>query len=62
MGEYKDIVRKKYLINAYRVLLTRGRQRIVIVVLEGNTEDHARMPEYYDSTNEYLNKVVIKIL
>ncbi len=42
----KNIERKKYLINAYRVLLTIARQRKVIVVLKGNTEHHARMPEY----------------
>ena len=51
--------RKKYLINAYRVLLTRARQGMVIVVPEGNIEDSTRNPEYYNSTFEYLKSVGI---
>ncbi len=46
--------RKKYLLNAYRVLLTRARQGMVIVVPEGNCEDHTRKKEYYDHTFNYL--------
>jgi len=51
--------RKQYLINAYRVLLTRARQGMVIVVPEGNIEDSTRKPEYYDSTFKYLKSVGI---
>jgi len=54
--------RKKYLINAYRVLLTRSRQGMVIVVPEGDIEDHTRKSEYYDSTFEYLKSIGIEIL
>jgi len=54
--------RKRYLINAYRVLLTRARQGMVIVVPEGNIEDHTRKPEYYDSTYDYLKTIGIKII
>ena len=54
--------RKKYLINAYRVLLTRARQGMVIVVPEGNIEDHTRKPEYYDPTFNYLKSIGLKIL
>jgi DUF2075 family protein len=54
--------RKKYLINAYRVLLTRARQGMVIVVPEGNLEDHTRKAEYYDCTFEYLKEIGIKII
>jgi DUF2075 family protein len=46
--------RKRYLINAYRVLLTRARQGMVIVVPEGNIEDHTRKAEYYDPTFNYF--------
>jgi DUF2075 family protein len=53
---HKDI-RKKYLINAYRVLLTRARQGMVIVVPEGNDEDHTRRSEFYDSTYFYLKSI-----
>jgi DUF2075 family protein len=58
---HKDI-RKKYLKNAYRVLLTRARQGMVIVVPEGNQEDHTRQPEFYNSTFEYLKSIGIKTL
>lgn len=51
--------RKKYLINAYRVLLTRARQGMVIVVPEGDPEDHTRKAEYYDPTYEYLKSLGI---
>jgi len=54
--------RKKYLINAYRVLLTRARQGMVIVVPEGNAEDHTRKGEYYDCTFEYLKELGIPVL
>ncbi|HRH66574.1 MAG TPA: DUF2075 domain-containing protein [Bacteroidia bacterium] len=54
--------RKKYLINAYRVLLTRARQGMVIVIPEGNVEDHTRKSEYYDSTYNYLKGIGISIL
>jgi DUF2075 family protein len=51
--------RKKYLINAYRVLLTRARQGMVIVIPEGNIEDHTRQPEFYNSTYTYLKSIGI---
>lgn len=46
--------RKAYLKNAYRVLLTRARQGMVVLVPEGLESDATRMPEYYDSTYHYL--------
>ena len=49
--------RKLYLKNAYRVLLTRARQGMVIVIPEGNIEDHTRMPEFYDETYKYFKKI-----
>jgi len=58
----KNTVRKKYLINAYRVLLTRARQGMVIVVPEGNPEDHTRKSEYYDSTFSYLQSIGLSVI
>ncbi len=49
--------RKTYLKNAYRVLLTRARQGMVIVVPEGDKEDKTRKSEFYDSTFNYLRKI-----
>jgi len=58
----KKEIRKKYLINAYRVLLTRARQGMVIVVPNGDSEDHTRLPEFYDSTFNYLKNIGIKVI
>lgn len=52
----------KYMLNAYRVLLTRARAGMVICVPEGNEhktrsgfwEDSTRLPEYYEGTYQYL--------
>ena len=52
--------RKSYLINAYRVLLTRARQGMVICVPEGSADDHTRQPAFYDGTYEYLKLLGIK--
>lgn len=49
--------RQKYLINAYRVLLTRARQGMIIVVPEGDERDPTRDPSFYDSTYEYLSSL-----
>jgi len=46
--------RQAYLKNAYRVLLTRARQGMVVVVPEGSTQDPTRDPSFYDSTYAYL--------
>lgn len=61
MAEYPK-GRQRYLINAYRVLLTRARQGMVIVVPKGSLDDHTRKSEYYDSTYEYLKEIGIELL
>ncbi|MDE3154326.1 MAG: DUF2075 domain-containing protein [Acidobacteriota bacterium] len=47
--------RRRYLLNAYRVLLTRARQGMVIFVPPGDKADRTRSPEYYDETYAYLS-------
>lgn len=54
--------RKMYLKNAYRVLLTRARQGMIIVIPHGNSEDPTRKPEFYDSTYKYLKSIGIEEL
>lgn len=54
--------RKKYLINAYRVLLTRARKGMVLVIPEGNSEDHTRQPEFYNDTFEYFKSLGLEVL
>ena len=59
---------KKYMLNAYRVLLTRARQGIVICVPKGNSrltpegfpEDPTRLPAFYDGTYAYLKSLGIE--
>jgi hypothetical protein len=48
--------RKRYLKNAYRVLLTRARQGMVVVVPAGSDEDPTRKPGWYDQTFDYLSR------
>lgn len=57
-----NMERKKYLLNAYRVLLTRARQGMVIVIPEGNEEDHTRKKEYYDGTYNYLKGIGLQTI
>ena len=54
--------RKIYLKNAYRVLLTRARQGMVIVVPQGSLEDPTRKSEFYDPTFEYLQRIGFPVL
>lgn len=50
----KEPRNKTYLKNAYRVLLTRARQGMVVFVPPGDRRDLTRLPEFYDQTFEYL--------
>lgn len=58
----------KYMLNAYRVLLTRARAGMVICIPVGNPnktasgfwEDSTRLPEYYDGTYEYFKSIGIE--
>lgn len=57
--------RRKYMLNAYGVLLTRARKGLIICVPEGNAnktvggfwEDSTRIPEYYNGTYAYLKSL-----
>ena len=51
--------RKIYQKNAYRVLLTRARQGIVLFVPVGDDKDHTRPKSFYDSTFSYLKSLGI---
>ena len=54
--------RQIYQKNAYRVLMTRARQGMILVVPEGSHEDPTRPPEYYDATFRYLQDLGIPTL
>ena len=50
----RSAARQVFLMNAYRVLLTRARQGMVIFVPHGDETDHTRPPGFYDETYQYL--------
>lgn len=54
--------RQQYLKNAYRVLLTRARQGMIICVPEGDPVDKTRLPEYYDTTFNYLKDIGLYVI
>jgi len=54
--------RQMYLKNAYRVLLTRARQGMIIVVPEGDSSDPTRPSAFYDDTFDYLAKIGFEII
>lgn len=51
-----------YLKNAYRVLLTRSRQGMVLYIPKGSDEDETRQPIFYDETYNYLTSLGIEEL
>jgi hypothetical protein len=48
-----------YLKNAYRVLLTRARQGMIIFVPRGDSDDETRQASFYDKTFNYLRSIGI---
>lgn len=55
-------IERFYMKNAYRVLLTRARFGMVIVVPEGDPVDTTRKSEFYKSTYDYLKSIGLKDL
>jgi len=54
--------RQIYLKNAYRVLLTRARQGMIIFVPPGDRDDVTRSSRFYDETFRYLERIGIENL
>jgi hypothetical protein len=50
-------IRQRYLLNAYRVLLTRARQGMVVFVPPGDRLDPTRKAAFYDPTFDYLRSI-----
>lgn len=51
---------RKYLKNAYRVLLTRARQGFIIFIPYGDNSDETRQEIYYDGVYHYLKQIGIE--
>ena len=54
--------RKQFIKNKYRVLLTRGREGLIIFIPEGSDNDYTRPSKNYDSTYQYLKNIGINEL
>ena len=57
-----DKFHRAYLVNAYRVLLTRARQGMIIYVPEGDLTDVTRQPEFYDGTFAFIESCGLEML
>ncbi|MCH2207559.1 MAG: DUF2075 domain-containing protein, partial [Lentisphaerales bacterium] len=55
-------IRQRYLRNAYRVLMTRARQGMILFVPEGDQSDETRLPEFYDELFNYLKDIGIPVV
>jgi hypothetical protein len=58
----KNAEKKIYRKNAYRVLLTRARQGMIIFLPKGNPGDSTNLPEEFDATANYLLRCGISLL
>ncbi|NCU05818.1 MAG: DUF2075 domain-containing protein [Chitinophagaceae bacterium] len=52
--ENKSLQERIFLLNTYRVLLTRAREGIIVFVPEGDSSDYTRLPEFYNPIFTYL--------
>lgn len=52
----RSSIRQLYLLNTYRVLLTRARRGMIIFVPNGAPDDPTRTPAFYDQTYDYLRE------
>jgi hypothetical protein len=55
-------IARKFIKNTYRVLLSRAREGMIIWVPEGDISDSTRLPEFYDSTAEYLQQCGVQLV
>lgn len=54
--------KQKYLLNAYRVLLTRARQGMVVYVPKVDGSDHTRPQDKYDATFDFLQSCGLNVI
>ncbi len=60
--DVQDDARRRYVMNSYRVLLTRARQGLVVFVPEGSSTDETRNSQDYDAIFEYLRECGFDLL
>jgi DUF2075 family protein len=57
-----QLEQQRFLENAYRVLLTRARQGMIIFIPLGDQADPTRQPQFLDETFDYLMSCGIKLI
>ncbi|HUS02224.1 MAG TPA: DNA/RNA helicase domain-containing protein [Chitinophagaceae bacterium] len=53
-NQIRALKEQQFLLNTYRVLLTRAREGLILFVPQGDPRDRTRLPEFYNSTFQYL--------
>jgi hypothetical protein len=53
-GNLKNEIDRQYLLNTYRVLLTRARRGLILWIPQGDVSDETRLPGSFDSTAGFL--------
>lgn len=59
-NQVNNISEQNFLLNTYRVLLTRAREGLIVFIPEGDIDDKTRPPELYNSIFEYLKSCGIQ--
>jgi hypothetical protein len=57
-----DPQRQQFILNKYRVLLTRAREGMIILVPNGDETDGTRLPAFYNDTFNYLISCGLRVL
>jgi hypothetical protein len=61
-GILKNEIDQQYLLNTYRVLLTRARRGLVLWIPQGDISDKTRLPVSFDSTADYLIRCGLSVI
>ena len=61
-GSLKNEIDRQYLLNTYRVLLTRARRGLVLWIPQGDISDETRLPSSFDSTADYLIRCGLPVI
>lgn len=61
-NQVRNVVDRQYMLNKYRVLMTRAREGMILWVPRGEPTDLTRLPQGFDSTAEFLKQCGLKEL
>jgi DUF2075 family protein len=61
-NQVRNVVDRQYMLNKYRVLMTRAREGMILWVPRGEPTDQTRLPQGFDSTAEFLKQCGLKEL